>query len=382
MAELERIANHILDVGAICNDVAFSFMLAQCTVLREQILHVNQTCFGHRLLMDTVVPGGVGVDITRESASMLRHLVKDLRKRFKKLANLYDDMPSLQARTVGTGVLPSSLAHRFGVGGFVGRASSQAGDARKIPAYPPYDDLEFDVPVHPEGDVNARVWVRIEEVRASFGMIEQILDNMPGGPLYKPIPTRGGEGMALIEGFRGEILMWVRVSEVGRVVRCHARDPSWFQWPLLEAAIEGNIVADFPCATNRSIALTPGSTSEMAMLRLLLRELLHGPHTIEGPRPIRSHRTARTAPRTGRRRASDDPAHPRGRRRFVQWLRTGNPCGQRPGLRSGAVRHPFRRQSPSRRCPACYRSCHGQYGPGIATDLRGHFRIQMGGGDG
>jgi Ni,Fe-hydrogenase III large subunit len=246
MAELERIANHIFDVGAICNDAAFSFMLAQCTVLREEILQANQACFGHRLLMDKVIPGGVCVDITRESASLVRHLVKDLRKRFRKLANLYDDMPSLQARTVGTGVLQSSLAHRFGVGGFVGRASSQAGDARKIPAYPPYDDLEFEVPVHPEGDVNARIWVRIEEVRASLGMIEQILDNMPGGPLHKPIPTRGGEGMALVEGFRGEILLWVRVSEVGRVVRCHARDPSWFQWPLLEAAIEGNIVADFP----------------------------------------------------------------------------------------------------------------------------------------
>jgi Ni,Fe-hydrogenase III large subunit len=64
--------------------------------------------------------------------------------------------------------------------------------------------------------------------------------------LHKPIPTRGGEGMALVEGFRGDILIWLRLSEVGRVVRCHPRDPSWFQWPLLEAAIEGNIVADFP----------------------------------------------------------------------------------------------------------------------------------------
>lgn len=246
MAELERVANHILDVGAICNDAAFAFMLARCTVLRETVLKANETCFGHRLLMDKVVPGGVAADITREGASVLRALVKDLRRSFKKLSNLYDDTTSLQDRTVGSGVVSASLAHRFGAGGFVGRASSQGGDARKVPGYPPYDDLDFEVPVRPEGDVNARVWLRIEEVRASLGLIEQILDRMPGGPLLRPIPTRGGEGMALVEGFRGDILVWLRLSEVGRVVRCHPRDPSWFQWPLLEAAIEGNIVADFP----------------------------------------------------------------------------------------------------------------------------------------
>ncbi|PKU26168.1 NADH-quinone oxidoreductase subunit C [Telmatospirillum siberiense] len=246
MAELERVANHILDFGAICNDAAFSFMLAQCTVLRERILSVNELCFGHRLLMDTVIPGGVAVDVTREGSSILRGLVKELRKRVRRLADVYDDMPSLQDRTVGTGIVQSSLAHRFGAGGFVGRAASQGGDARKVPGYPPYDDLDFEVPVHPEGDVNARIWQRLEEVTASLALIEQILERMPGGPLHKPIPTRGGEGMALVEGFRGEILLWLRLSEVGRVVRCHPRDPSWFQWPLLEAAIEGNIVADFP----------------------------------------------------------------------------------------------------------------------------------------
>ena len=246
LAELERIANHVLDIGAICNDAAFSLMLAHCTVLRERILRASEVCFGHRLLMDVVIPGGVTHDLTREGASMLRGLVREMRKTFLTLTELYDNQPSLQDRTVGTGIVPSSLAYRFGVGGFVGRASSRPGDARKRPGYPPYDELTFDVPMLAAGDVNARLWVRVQEVLASFGLIEQILDNLPVGPRHKPIPTRPGEGMALVEGFRGEILLWVRVSEVGRVVRCHPRDPSWFQWPLLEAAIEGNIVADFP----------------------------------------------------------------------------------------------------------------------------------------
>jgi Ni,Fe-hydrogenase III large subunit len=98
--------------------------------------------------------------------------------------------------------------------------------------------------------VDARVWVRIEEVRQSVSLIEQIVVGLPaGGTLAdtaQPAAPRGGEGLGLVEGFRGDVLAWVRIAPDGRVARCHLRDPSWFQWPLLEAAIEGNIVADFP----------------------------------------------------------------------------------------------------------------------------------------
>jgi len=97
-----------------------------------------------------------------------------------------------------------------------------------------------------EGDVNARVWVRIREVEASLALVEQILRRLPDGPTVGTLPVAGGQGLALVEGFRGEIMTWVRLGTDGVVERCHPRDPSWFQWPLLEAAIEGNIVADFP----------------------------------------------------------------------------------------------------------------------------------------
>lgn len=246
MAELERIANHFGDIGAICNDAAFALMLAECSLLREEVLRANRDCFGHRLLMDCIAPGGVVPDLTPDGAARLLALVRSLRPRFAELVEMYDDNPSLQDRTMGAGIVTPALAHRFGAGGFVGRASSRAVDARRTPGYPPYDDLDPPVPVHAEGDVNARIWVRIEEAQASLDLIERILAALPDGPRFKPIPTRAGEGMALVEGFRGEILVWVRLSEVGRVVRCHPRDPSWFQWPLLEAAIENNIVADFP----------------------------------------------------------------------------------------------------------------------------------------
>jgi len=96
--------------------------------------------------------------------------------------------------------------------------------------------------------VNARVWIRIREMEQSLGLIEQLLAGMPAGPVYAPLPTPAGacQGMALAESFRGDVLVWLSLGADGNVIRCHLRDPSWFQWPLLEVAVHGNIVADFP----------------------------------------------------------------------------------------------------------------------------------------
>jgi Ni,Fe-hydrogenase III large subunit len=247
MAELERIANHLGDFGAICNDASFSILHAQCGMLRELALRAANACFGHRLMMDRVVPGGVAADLTAEGVSHLRALIDAIRRRFPELVEVYDNTASLQDRTVTTGILKGELARQFGAGGYVGRASGRAIDVRRTPGYPPYDTLQFEVPVFQEGDVNARVWVRIREIEQSLGLIEQILARMPEGPVTAEIPGVGEarEGLALVEAFRGDVLVWLRMHE-GKIARCHLRDPSWFQWPLLEVAIEGNIVADFP----------------------------------------------------------------------------------------------------------------------------------------
>jgi Ni,Fe-hydrogenase III large subunit len=164
------------------------------------------------------------------------------------LVEAYDNTASLQDRTVTTGILKPELARKFGAGGFVGRASGRAIDVRRTPGYPPYDSLQFDVPVLTEGDVNARVWVRIREIEQSLGLIEQILERLPEGPVHADVPDAGEarEGYALVESFRGDVFVWLRIDAAGKIARCHLRDPSWFQWPLLEVAVEGNIVADFP----------------------------------------------------------------------------------------------------------------------------------------
>ncbi len=246
LSELERIALHLHDVGFVCNDAAFALVHTHTGILREHLLQLVGELFGHRLMMDRIVPGGIVVDLDAAGAGRLRELLGTIGARFERLVRIYDDTPSLQDRTATTGILTPELARRFAAGGHVGRASGRDFDSRRDLAYPPYDVLRPTVPVRERGDVDARVWIRIEEIRESSRLIQRILDALPGGPLTAPVVARAGEGMGIVESFRGEVLVWLRLDEEGRVLRCHPRDPSWFQWPLLEAAIEGNIVADFP----------------------------------------------------------------------------------------------------------------------------------------
>jgi Ni,Fe-hydrogenase III large subunit len=248
MAELERLANHLGDIGAICNDASFALMHAQTGILRERVLRAAEASFGHRLMMDAVVPGGVARDIAPDGVAQVRTLLAEIRRRFPHLISLYDNTASLQDRTVTTGIVKPEYARQFGAGGYVGRASGRNVDARRQPGYAPYDKLSFEVPVLTAGDVNARVWIRIREVEQSLSLIDQILRALPDGGIKSELPANGGacEGLALVEAFRGDVLVWLRLDGQGRVARCHLRDASWFQWPLVETAAENNIVADFP----------------------------------------------------------------------------------------------------------------------------------------
>lgn len=245
MAELERIANHLGDVGAICNDAAFSVALTHFGILRERLLRTAHVCFGHRLMMDCVVPGGIAADIDAPRIAAIHEVVEIIEAALPRLLHLYDETPSLQDRTTGTGILSARLAAQFAAGGYVGRASGRDFDVRRDLCYPPYDAVPPTIPSRQEGDVDARVWIRLDEIKNSLELVRALLKGLPGGPIAAEVPFGSGEGLAIVEGFRGDILVWLAVQN-GIVRRCHLRDPSWFQWPLLEAAIDGNIVADFP----------------------------------------------------------------------------------------------------------------------------------------
>src|SRR3954454_16023840 len=210
LAELERLANHLGDIGAICNDASFPLMHAHCSVLRESVLRASNTAFGHRLMRDMIVPGGVTRDLDEVGKAAILNAIHDISLRFPPLVELYDKTASLQDRTVDTGLLKADLAKQYAVGGYIGRASGRPFDTRRAFAYPPYDSLSFEIPVLNEGDVNARVWIRIREVDQSLSLVEQMLKRLPEGPLRThPSYIRGPrEGVAIVEGFRGDVMVW------------------------------------------------------------------------------------------------------------------------------------------------------------------------------
>lgn len=245
-AELERIANHIGDFGAVVNDAAFAPIPARCGFLRDAILRAANIAFGHRLMFDLVVPGGVAQDMADGGAAAVQGALAGLVAELPALLRAYENFASLTDRVVGTGTVGSALVARFAAGGFVGRAAGRGFDARRLPGYAPYAALDVQVPLRHEGDVDARLRVRLSEIDESVRLVRALLASLPDGPVIAPLPARAGEGAALVEGFRGEIVAWLRLDEGGLIRAAFQRDPSWLQWRLLEAAIQDNIVADFP----------------------------------------------------------------------------------------------------------------------------------------
>jgi Ni,Fe-hydrogenase III large subunit len=248
LLERERIANHIGDLGMICNDAAFAFMLFQLSRLKEMLLRTNMRLFGHRMMMDRVVPGGVTVDIDEKGAGEIRAELDSLSIEFERLVRIYDDNASLDDRLRDTGVLSSEKARELCSVGVVARASGLNLDCRLFHPFPPYDTFEVNVPVLVSGDVHARAWVRVEEVRESIRIVRHILDNIPGGRLRVApgSPAAETSGFSAVEGWRGEIIYWVQAGPRGELNRCMVRDPSSLDWLGLEQAIPGNIVPDFP----------------------------------------------------------------------------------------------------------------------------------------
>jgi Ni,Fe-hydrogenase III large subunit len=254
MCERERVANHVGDIGALLNDIAFAFGFYQFSRLREAWQRVSHEAFGHRFMMDRIVPGGVAVDLDERFGAVMRDEVAALRRQIDKLMAVINDLPSVADRVRGTGVLKREYAKALGCVGFVGRASGADFDVRRDAPYAPYDRLTVEVPAHRFGDVNARARVRLEEITASFGLIETLLDSLPAGPIRADwkAPAAPAEGLGLVESWRGEIMCFVRFGADGRVARFFPRDPSWLNWPALELLIHDNIVPDFPVC-NKSV---------------------------------------------------------------------------------------------------------------------------------
>ena len=257
MLERERVANHLGDLGALGNDAALAFGLAQFSRLREDWQRLSRQAFGHRLMMDAVVPGGVASDLDAAHAARIVRQCDSIEAEVRTLRAIYDEHAGLQDRFAGTGRVTPELANQLGLAGLAARASGQRVDLRCDQPCTPYDRLAVRTAVHPGGDVAARVAVRFDETLESLRLIRSLVATLPNGPVRHELapPAGGAVGAGRVEGWRGEILVALELDADGAIRRCHCHDPSWHNWPVLEHAVIGNIVPDFPLI-NKSFNLS------------------------------------------------------------------------------------------------------------------------------
>lgn len=254
--EIERVANHLGDLGYLGNDVALSLGFTQFWCLKENWLRLTAQYFGHRYLYDRIIPGGVAVELSAAACAAWQQAARILAAEITQLQALYTEHAGLQDRFAHTGTVPRPLALQLGLTGLAGRANGQAWDIRaQFPVYP-YDQLEVQMVVARRGDVLARAEVRFGELQESLRWMQVLLDNLPAGPVYQPLTSGvGEEGIGWVEGWRGQILVALRLDATGHLAWAYPHDPSWQNWPLLEVGILGNIVPDFPLI-NKSFNLS------------------------------------------------------------------------------------------------------------------------------
>jgi len=257
LLELERLYNHVGDVGMIINDTGFAFGHAHCFRVREELLRLNERLTGHRLLRGAVRPGGVvvpmGTAAVAEAALAAGRLVEE----FDGIARLSLDNTLVLERLQGTGRLTTRTAREMQVVGLVGRASGIDADARRDAPFAAYGEAEVRVPAYDAGDVWARTMMRIEEAREAARLTRLAADRLPDGPAHAslgPLPA-GGHAVSLVEAWRGPIWYWVLADGPASLARVKVADPSFRNWPALEYAVLNNIVPDFPLC-NKSFNLS------------------------------------------------------------------------------------------------------------------------------
>ncbi|MDE2121613.1 MAG: Ni,Fe-hydrogenase III large subunit, partial [Betaproteobacteria bacterium] len=258
LLERERIANHLGDIGAIAGDTGLGFGLSQFSMLKEQVLRLNQQLFGARWPMDALCPGGLARDIEGSSLGALDMQCLRLADDARVLLAAFDQHAGLQDRLRATGCVLPELARSLGMLGLAARASAQDLDLRRdMPLYAAHG---LRVPLQTAGDVAARMAQRFEELFESLRLCRELLLSLPGGEVLAPWPQSPAApaacwSLGLVEGWRGPVLVALRLDGDGRVAQAHAHDPSWQNWPAVEQAAARDIIADFPLI-NKSFNLS------------------------------------------------------------------------------------------------------------------------------
>jgi Ni,Fe-hydrogenase III large subunit/Ni,Fe-hydrogenase III component G len=244
LLELERLYNHVADLGALANDVGFGIANAHAQRLRETLLRLNKATTGHRLLRGAVTIGG-----TRVQALPDPHVLAQVAAEVEELVAITLGHSAVRDRFSGTAVLTREQALAIGTLGYVARASGLDVDARRDH---PFVELgpALTVTVEDTGDVLARYRVRAREYAASTRLILQLLDRLSGqcGSGRAATPHGPGAGIGIVEGWRGTVVHRVELGPNGQLSRVKVVDPSFFNWPALPIALADTIVPDFPLA--------------------------------------------------------------------------------------------------------------------------------------
>jgi Ni,Fe-hydrogenase III large subunit/Ni,Fe-hydrogenase III component G len=261
LLEVERVCNHVADIGAIATDVGFVIANAHATRLKEALFNLNEQLAGNRLLRGMVCIGGVRRGWDESQRNALRDTLEWFEREFKDLMSLIDASESTRDRLEHTGILRPQVAKDLGIVGVAGRASGNDLDVRRDHPYAAYSRFSFRVPVYEGGDVWHRMQVRIEEVKESLGIIQDALNQESLGEFrassFSIPPNRCA--LSAVEGWRGEIIHWIRTGHDNHLERCKIKDPSLNNWPALVEAVQGNIIADFP-VINKSFNLSYSGT--------------------------------------------------------------------------------------------------------------------------
>jgi Ni,Fe-hydrogenase III large subunit/Ni,Fe-hydrogenase III component G len=256
LLELERVYNHIGDLGGIALDTAFNVGAQQAYILKERIMDLNDWLTGSRFLRSVNTLGGVRKDISKEQANKIKSTLVGTKLDLDEWVAMINNMPSLMDRIEVTGTISYDIAKNMDLVGPAARGSGVDRDVRRDHPYAAYKRMSFTVPVYREGDILARTKVRIDEINESVSIIEQALDSMKGSE----IAVKMGEvpekkvGMSLVETPRGEAMHWIMAGQ-GVPFRHKVRDPSFSNWLAIEFAVLGNVVPDFPLV-NKSLSLS------------------------------------------------------------------------------------------------------------------------------